>query len=168
MTDRIRERVLGTAEDAGSDFAYENRREDEDLTVERLGEALHAETVTRSDIATAFVKGVTGAAGLVAEADRYEAVQPGVELVRAAFRSEVDDPSADDVPDNWSLSDRVSYALEIPIQYAHVEGDHHKKWVLDQMIRVLVGPEGYAEFVRLYDEGEDPDFPGWDEDIAAP
>ena len=70
---------------------------------------------------------------------------------------------------------RIKRALEIAFQDAGVDGEHHKMWVIDQMVRVLTGSpaalfrnfsaspgpivfaglgesEEYKEFVRKYNE----------------
>lgn len=52
-------------------------------------------------------------------------------------------------------------ALDIAYRYAGCEGDHHRMWVIDQMIRALTGSE-YEEWIRDYNvNGFE-----WDEGIA--
>ena len=64
-------------------------------------------------------------------------------------------------PDN-----RIENAVRLALKYGTVDGAHHKMWVIDQMVRVLTGPE-YGEFVRSHNKGEDgPDTYSWDEGIA--
>lgn len=67
-----------------------------------------------------------------------------------------------------SHSIRVARALEIAADYGGIDGGHHKAWLIDQMVRALVGcpiidethltfgenPE-YQEWVRVYQDGED-------------
>ena len=51
-------------------------------------------------------------------------------------------------------------------QYGQIDGDHHKTWVIDQMVRVLAG-DSYDEFVAAFRDGEDgPDTYSWDVGIA--
>lgn len=62
--------------------------------------------------------------------------------------------------------DKVSKALEIIGSYGRIDGEHHKTWVIDQVVRALTGPS-YKRWVREYKAGEDgPDTYGWDEGIA--
>lgn len=64
------------------------------------------------------------------------------------------------------LSDRVGRALGIAARYGQIDGDHHKAWVIDQMVRILAGGH-YEALVRAAKAGEDgPDTYGWDEGIA--
>lgn len=61
---------------------------------------------------------------------------------------------------------RIDRAIELAIQYGGIDGDHHKAWVIDQMVRALAG-DRYGEIVREAKEGADgPDTYGWDEGIA--
>jgi hypothetical protein len=46
--------------------------------------------------------------------------------------------------------------------YAYIGGEHHKQWLIDQMVRVILGEDGYRQW-RL-DNGETYD--DWDEGIA--
>lgn len=48
--------VLAAAEDAGSSFAYYDRKEDEELPVGAIEAAIQAGDVTREEIADAFLK----------------------------------------------------------------------------------------------------------------
>lgn len=34
---------------------------------------------------------------------------------------------------------RIAKALEFASEYAYIDGDHHKMWVIDQMVRALTG-----------------------------
>jgi dCMP deaminase len=57
-------------------------------------------------------------------------------------------------------------ALELIERYGGIDGEHHKQWVIDQVVRALTG-DGYAEWVREMKDGEDgPDTYEWDEGIA--
>ena len=60
----------------------------------------------------------------------------------------------------------IQEALELASRYGQMYGEHHKAWVIDQMVRVLAG-EGYDTFIAEHCEGEDgPDTYEWDEGIA--
>lgn len=52
---------------------------------------------------------------------------------------------------------KISRAVEIALECGGYDGEHHKQWVIDQMLRVLLG-DGYA---LVLDEVE-----GWEEGIA--
>lgn len=61
---------------------------------------------------------------------------------------------------------RIHDAIEVAARYSQIDGAHHKAWVIDQMVRALVG-DGYEVFVRDYCKGEDgPETYEWDEGIA--
>ena len=34
---------------------------------------------------------------------------------------------------------RIAKALDFAANYAYIDGDHHKMWVIDQMVRALTG-----------------------------
>lgn len=62
--------------------------------------------------------------------------------------------------------ERIAAALEVTRDYGQTDGAHHKAWVIDQMIRKLLG-DRYEEWVLSYRLGEDgPDTYEWDEGIA--
>ena len=54
-------------------------------------------------------------------------------------------------------------ALDLACRYAQIDGGHHKMWVIDQMVRVLLGDE-YGKWVKEY-EGPDGEY-SWDVGIA--
>lgn len=60
---------------------------------------------------------------------------------------------------------RIRAALALAMRYGGTDGDHHKAWVIDQMVRELTGPQ-YLRWVRRACAGEDgPDTYEWDEGI---
>lgn len=63
------------------------------------------------------------------------------------------------VQGGWARIDDViqrnEQALNVALEFGWIDGDHHKAWVIDQMVRALTGGK-YPDFV-----GED-----WDEGIA--
>ncbi len=70
---------------------------------------------------------------------------------------------------------RIHRALRVADEFGQTDGAHHKTWVIDQMVRALLGQRpGYEEptneylsWVRVYSHGEDgPDTYQWDEGIA--
>lgn len=61
---------------------------------------------------------------------------------------------------------RIEEALTVAVRYGGIDGDHHKAWVIDQMVRELTGTR-YENFVRAARDGEDgPETYGWDVGIA--
>ena len=50
--------------------------------------------------------------------------------------------------------EQIEKALAIARQSGSVDGDHHKAWVIDQMVRALIG-EGYEDWVSTTKYGED-------------
>ena len=60
----------------------------------------------------------------------------------------------------------VNKALELARRFGGIDGDHHKAWVIDQMVRALTG-DGYDAFVTAAKSGEDgPDTYEWNVGIA--
>lgn len=88
------------------------------------------------------------------------------------------------------MEERIRRALNVAVQYGQTDGDHHKAWVIDQMVRELTGcpavmitnhagangpfeyealgeSDEYLRFVRDACAGEDgPSTYGWWEGIA--
>lgn len=86
--------------------------------------------------------------------------------------------------------DRIARALEFAVEYGTTDGDHHKMWVIDQMVRALSGcpmetqtaidykgapyefeaqgeSNAYRALIAAACDGEDgPDTYGWDEGVA--
>lgn len=61
--------------------------------------------------------------------------------------------------------ERVRKALEI-VEAGVVDGDHHKMWIIDQMVQALTG-EDYGRWVQKYCTGEDGPYTyEWDEGVA--
>jgi len=60
----------------------------------------------------------------------------------------------------------VKKAIELATDYGGIDGDHHKMWVIDQMVRILAGDK-YEKIIRKSCAGEDgPATYGWDIGIA--
>jgi hypothetical protein len=63
-------------------------------------------------------------------------------------------------------AERIEKAIELAVEYGGIDGDHHKAWVIDQMVRVLTGDQ-YEQVVAEAREGEDgPQTYGWNVGIA--
>jgi hypothetical protein len=59
--------------------------------------------------------------------------------------------------------DKIQQAIAIMTEYAMIDGSHHKQWVIDQVLRALLGSD-YEDFIYGYNH--DPDYEDWDEGIA--
>ena len=40
---------------------------------------------------------------------------------------------------NANDKDKIDKAIAIAIRYGSIDGDHHRAWVIDQMVRALAG-----------------------------
>ena len=70
----------------------------------------------------------------------------------------------------------IENALTIATRYGQIDGDHHKTWAIDTMVRALLGDPvptlqidtpKYKEFVKTYCDGEDgPETYEWDTGTA--
>jgi hypothetical protein len=50
------------------------------------------------------------------------------------------------------LADRITAALNVAFEYT-TDGAHHKQWVIDQMIRELLGNQlNYDKWIANYEE----------------
>jgi hypothetical protein len=58
----------------------------------------------------------------------------------------------------------VNAAIAVAARYAGIDGAHHKQWVIDQMLRSLMGTDEYASW-RL-DRDAEKDYEQWDEGVA--
>jgi len=61
----------------------------------------------------------------------------------------------------------IKKALDIALRYGGIDGDHHKAWVIDQMVRaLLVTKPAYKKWVKEACDGEDgQDTYDWDTGI---
>ena len=66
------------------------------------------------------------------------------------------------------IDDRIQNALNIAWDNGTIDGDWHKMWVIDQMVRALCGSEEeYNKWVMSYEEPlEDGDCYKWERGIA--
>lgn len=62
--------------------------------------------------------------------------------------------------------EKIDKAIKLAVRYGGIDGDRHKAWVIDQMVRVLAD-DRYEEIVRQARAGEDgPETYDWDTGIA--
>lgn len=65
------------------------------------------------------------------------------------------------------LADRITGALDVAFEWAGVDGGHHQQWVIDQMIRELLGSEdNYRKWVDNYNNADDGEAYEWNPGIA--
>lgn len=63
-------------------------------------------------------------------------------------------------------NERIDMAVQNAWDFSGYDGEHHKMWVIDQMVRVLLGDQ-YDAFVESYElPDEDGDGPVWDTGVA--
>lgn len=63
------------------------------------------------------------------------------------------------------MTSDIIKALEIAARYGSIDGEHHKMWVIDQMVRALTGA-GYNNWVaEIKDGGDGPDTYEWSEGV---
>ena len=62
--------------------------------------------------------------------------------------------------------EKIAEAIELAVRYSRIDSNHHKAWVIDQMVRVLAGSK-YEQIVLEAMHGENgPDTYNWDRGIA--
>ena len=44
--------------------------------------------------------------------------------------------------------EKIKQAVDLAWQYAQIDGEHHKMWVIDQMVRTLLGEEKYKKWLE--------------------
>lgn len=65
------------------------------------------------------------------------------------------------------MEERIKEALNIAWKYGQIDGNHHKMWVIDQMVRVLCGnDEEYSDWVKTYKTPDGENYWEWDIGIA--
>jgi hypothetical protein len=86
-----------------------------------------------------------------------------------------------------SKKQRIQEAIDLALSYGQIDGDHHKAWVIDQMVRALTGcpivkkkainfrdeeyeyecqgeSDEYLQLIKIYcHDDEDPEAYSWDE-----
>jgi hypothetical protein len=75
--------------------------------------------------------------------------------------------------ENALPTDPVERALHFASEYGYIDGDHHKMWIIDQMVRALTGCPTVTVQATAYTgqpyeyqaQGESPEYLAW---IAPP
>lgn len=68
-----------------------------------------------------------------------------------------------DTGENLNECILISTAVQIGFDYGMIDGAYHKQWVIDQMLRILLGDE-YTN--NILDYNADSDYADWDVGIA--
>lgn len=85
---------------------------------------------------------------------------------REALQEKPVDPGEHPLPVKLESMGAAARALEVAYRFGGIGGEHHKTWVVDQMVRALTGSR-YEEWVRAAKAGEDgPETYDWDTGIA--
>lgn len=62
------------------------------------------------------------------------------------------------------MKNNINKASKIAFEYGMIDGAHHKQWVIDQMIRAILGQKGYDAWVA--EMNQDKEYQPWDVGIA--
>ena len=54
----------------------------------------------------------------------------------------------------WFAKREIDEVLELISSYGSTDGEHHKQWLLDQVIRILTG-DRYGKWVKNFEAGEE-------------
>lgn len=59
-----------------------------------------------------------------------------------------------------AAQDKLKKIEDIIVQFGQIDGDHHKSWVIDQVMRIMKGAEydyfvEYDNFVKKYEYADD-------------
>jgi hypothetical protein len=65
-----------------------------------------------------------------------------------------------------SEQDKIQKALDLAVQYGGTDGDHHKAWVIDQIVRILAGDKYDALIAEACDGEDGPETYDWYVGIA--
>lgn len=74
-----------------------------------------------------------------------------------------------DVDDGYDMADasQVASTAKIASRFGMIPGERHKQWVIDQMLRSILGPDGYTAWRSREDsEREAVGQAKWDEGVA--
>ncbi len=61
-----------------------------------------------------------------------------------------------------NCEEKIGGVLLLIYCYVGIDGDHHKQWLIDKIVRTLTGEE-YEAWIKVYENGEDgPQTYKWD------
>ena len=66
-----------------------------------------------------------------------------------------------------ALRTKIKEATNLILNYARIDGDHHKMWTLDQVLRILAGDQ-YEELIDEYEDRDEYGDPMYDWDVGCP
>lgn len=70
-------------------------------------------------------------------------------------------------PDANELLARVVKMIQTAVQYGNIDGGHHKMWVINEMLRAVMGEDDLKALIDAYTAPDtDGDYYFWDEGIA--
>ena len=84
--------------------------------------------------------------------DLYQAWQIGDIVFEAKHSGELYNLINKLLEENQKYKEVIEKAIDIAYQYGQIDGEHHKIWTIDQMVRQLLGNK-YDNFVKEYEEG---------------
>lgn len=64
------------------------------------------------------------------------------------------------------MDKRIKKALDFAWSYGQIDGEHHKTWVIDQMVRALLLDDEYNKWVERYETPDGDNYWVWDCGIA--
>ncbi|MCP4649567.1 MAG: hypothetical protein GY853_05750 [PVC group bacterium] len=69
--------------------------------------------------------------------------------------------------DNENSIKRIGRVIDFIYMWGGIDGGHHKQWVLDQILRILMTEDIYKKWIAAFCDGEEgPNTYSWDEGIA--
>lgn len=83
------------------------------------------------------------------------------------YNTELTNEDRSDIYDHiQSYIDACEKSSEMIAQYGGIDGNHHKQWVINEIIKLIEG-DHYVEWVKDWEFGKDgPNTYEWDEGIA--
>lgn len=67
---------------------------------------------------------------------------------------------------NDSPEDRIEAAIKVAEQYADIDGAHHKQWTINEMLRALMGKDGFTQWLAKVNAEGAEEYGEWDLGIA--
>lgn len=64
----------------------------------------------------------------------------------------------------WSDDSKIDNAVNVAFSFGGIDGEHHKTWVIDQMLHCLLTNDKYDEFIK--EHSNNGEYEDWDHGIA--